>query len=203
VQGTTPFLPHSARRPPPYASPAPLLAGGRRPAARIHGSSPSSLRLPPRSPPHGRLPLPLPFSIGVELLLPAAAPPALPCPRPGSFSWLETSHAHDGQHPLHGRQQVGCRTPSSTSGRRPAQRPSPLGQQSWRPSSLRPAFLAVSSSPDVSARLAALRCAVNSTSSTLARCLLFLRSPKHRRRSPPVRPRQSLFDPASTLFSID
>ena len=38
-------------------------------------------------------------------------------------------------------------------------------------------FLAVSSSSDVSARLAALRCAVNSTPSTLTGCLLFLRSP--------------------------
>jgi hypothetical protein len=38
-------------------------------------------------------------------------------------------------------------------------------------------FLAVSSSSDVSVWLAALRCAVNNTPSTLAGCLLFLRSP--------------------------
>jgi hypothetical protein len=36
-----------------------------------------------------------------------------------------------------------------------------------------------------------------------AACSLFLCSPKHRRRSPPVRPRQYLFDSASALFSCD
>ena len=36
---------------------------------------PTSLRLPPRSPPHGHLPLLVPFSIGAELLLPAAGAP--------------------------------------------------------------------------------------------------------------------------------
>jgi hypothetical protein len=47
-------------------------------------------------------------------------------------------------------------------------------------------FDVLRSSPDVSARcrLAVLWSPVDSTPSTLAGCLLFLRSPKHRRRSP-------------------
>ena len=74
----------------------------------------------------------------------------------------------------------------------PTQRPLSHGKQPsspWPWSATRSHVLlfdVLRSSPDVSARcrLAVLWSPVDSTPSTLAGCLLFLRSPKHRRRSP-------------------
>jgi hypothetical protein len=54
-------------------SPCRWAAGSR--VLLLYAGRPTSLRLPPRSPPHGHLPLLLPFSIGAELLLPAAGAP--------------------------------------------------------------------------------------------------------------------------------
>jgi hypothetical protein len=77
-----------------------------------------------------------------------------------------------------------ARSPLRSSSRTfPAQCPSLLGQQPWHPSSPRPAFLAMSSSSDVSARLAALHCAANSTSGCLPGVCCFAQ-PRRRRHSP-------------------
>jgi hypothetical protein len=96
----------------------------------------------------------------------------------------------------------GQRCPSSTFGRRPVQRPSPLGQAAVASKLPAPSFSSREQQPR---RLRSTRCFVlrsEQHAGMPVRCLLFCAVPTSSSFTL-VRPRRSLFDSASVLFSYD